>query len=73
MGRAFYLLTQRVGDSLYNSSSTPLANIVLYKFSFLGFPQGSKVDNIYASEDADPQGRWIVRSHIGWRGERNIL
>ena len=19
-----------------------------------------------------PQGRWIVRSHIGWRGERNI-
>ena len=25
-----------------------------------------------ASDDAGPQGRWIVRSHIGWRGERNI-
>ena len=20
-----------------------------------------------------PKGKWIVRSHIGWRGERNIL
>ena len=25
-----------------------------------------------ASEDAGPQGKWIVRSHIGWRGERSI-
>ena len=25
------------------------------------------------SEDAGPQEGWIVRSHIGWRGERNIL
>ena len=25
-----------------------------------------------ASEDAGLQGGWIVRSHIGWRGERNI-
>ena len=26
-----------------------------------------------ASEDARPPRRWIVRYHIGWRGERNIL
>ena len=26
----------------------------------------------YASEDSGPQGRWIVRSHVGWRRERNI-
>ena len=25
-----------------------------------------------ASEDAGSQGGWIVRSHVGWRGERNI-
>ena len=25
-----------------------------------------------ASEDAGPQGGWIVSSHIGWRGERHI-
>ena len=25
-----------------------------------------------ASEDAGPQGGWIVRSHIGWREELNI-
>ena len=25
-----------------------------------------------ASEDASPQGKWILGSHIGWRGERNI-
>ena len=25
-----------------------------------------------ANEDAGLQGGWIVRSHIGWRGERNI-
>ena len=25
-----------------------------------------------ASEDAGPQGGWIVRSHIGWRRERSI-
>ena len=24
------------------------------------------------NEDAGPQGRWIVRSHIGWRGEQSI-
>ena len=24
----------------------------------------------HASEDAGPQRRWIVRSHIGWRGEQ---
>ena len=24
-----------------------------------------------ASEDAGPQGRWIVRSYIGWRREQN--
>ena len=24
------------------------------------------------NEDVDLQERWIVRSHIGWRGERNI-
>ena len=24
-----------------------------------------------ASEDTGPQGGWIVRSHIGWRGERS--
>ena len=24
------------------------------------------------SEDAMPSRRWIVRSHISWRGERNI-
>ena len=24
------------------------------------------------SEEAGPQGEWIVRSHIDWRGERNI-
>ena len=26
----------------------------------------------YVSEDAGPQGGWIVRSHIGWRGEQSI-
>ena len=26
-----------------------------------------------ASKDAGLKGRWIVRSHIGWGGERNIL
>ena len=26
-----------------------------------------------ASKDAGPQRGWIVRSHIGWGGERNIL
>ena len=26
-----------------------------------------------ASEDSGPQGGWIVRFHIGWRGERSIL
>ena len=26
----------------------------------------------YASEDAGPPKEWIVRSHIGWRRERNI-
>ena len=25
-----------------------------------------------ASKDADLQRGWIVRSHIGWRGERNV-
>ena len=25
-----------------------------------------------ASKDANPQGGWIVRSHVGWRGEQNI-
>ena len=25
------------------------------------------------SEDVGLQGEWIMRSHIGWRGERNIL
>ena len=25
-----------------------------------------------ASEEAGPPRGWIVRSHIGWRGERNI-
>ena len=25
-----------------------------------------------ASEDTRTQEGWIVRSHIGWRGERNI-
>ena len=25
-----------------------------------------------ASEDAVSPGEWIVRSHIGWRGKRNI-
>ena len=25
------------------------------------------------SKDARPRRGWIVRSHIGWRGERNIL
>ena len=25
-----------------------------------------------ASEDVGPPRGWIVRSHIGWRGERNI-
>ena len=25
-----------------------------------------------ASKDAGPQRRWIVRSHISWRRERNI-
>ena len=25
-----------------------------------------------ASEDVGLQGEWIVRSHIGWRGERRI-
>ena len=25
------------------------------------------------SEDADPKGEWIVRSHNGWRGEQNSL
>ena len=25
-----------------------------------------------ASEDIGPQREWIVRSHIGWRGEQNI-
>ena len=24
------------------------------------------------SEDVGPQRKWIVRSHIGWRGKRNI-
>ena len=26
-----------------------------------------------ANEDAGPSGGWIVRSHLGWRGERNIF
>ena len=26
-----------------------------------------------ANEDAGPEGREIVRFHIGWRGEGNIL
>ena len=26
-----------------------------------------------ASKDAGPEGGWIVRLHIGWGGERNIL
>ena len=25
-----------------------------------------------ASEDAGPQGGWIVRFHVAWRGERSI-
>ena len=25
------------------------------------------------SEDAGPEGRWIVMSHIGWGGEQNTL
>ena len=25
-----------------------------------------------ASEDPGPAREWIVRSHIGWRGERSI-
>ena len=25
-----------------------------------------------ATEDAGPQGGWIVRSHFGWRGEQSI-
>ena len=25
-----------------------------------------------ASEDAGPQRKWILGSHFGWRGERNI-
>ena len=25
-----------------------------------------------ASKNAEPQERWIVKSHISWRGERNI-
>ena len=25
-----------------------------------------------ANEDVGPQEGWIVRSHIGWRGEQNI-
>ena len=25
-----------------------------------------------ASEDVGPQRGWIVRSHINWRGDRNI-
>ena len=34
----------------------------------------SKLDTRWcASEDAGPQKEWIVRSHIGFRGERNIL
>ena len=34
----------------------------------------SEPDTIWcASEDAGPQEGWIVRSHIGWRGKRNIL
>ena len=33
----------------------------------------SELDAEYcASEDVGPQGRWIVRSHLGWRGEQNI-
>ena len=27
----------------------------------------------YASEDAQPKKGWIVRSHVDWRGELNIL
>ena len=26
-----------------------------------------------AREDVGPQRGWIVRSHVGWGGERNIL
>ena len=26
-----------------------------------------------ASKDAGPRREWLVRSHIGWGGERNIL
>ena len=26
----------------------------------------------YASEDVGPLRRWIVRSHICWKGEQNI-
>ena len=26
-----------------------------------------------ASEDAGPEGGWIARSYINWRGERSIL
>ena len=26
-----------------------------------------------ASRDTGSEGGWIVRSHIGWRGQRNIL
>ena len=26
-----------------------------------------------ASEDAGPEEGWIVRSHIGWGGEQNML
>ena len=26
-----------------------------------------------ASKDTVPQEEWIVRSHIGWRGEQSIL
>jgi len=33
----------------------------------------SELENKYCvSEDVGLQGRWIVRSHIGWRGKRNI-
>ena len=34
----------------------------------------SELDNGWcASENVGPQRGWIMRSHVGWRGDRNIL
>ena len=35
--------------------------------------RASKENGTSVSEDARPRRGWIVRSHIGWRGERNTL